>query len=440
VALCHHCLVVLQIGARLRYPQHGSRPTDRSTLDDLPNFFYWTHTRDGLSQAQLESGINPMREVRAPDGSRRPALLIRSSPRKAGSSVTPWHDSYDMDSGRVRYFGDAKATHMPDPRAPKGNRAMLQLFEQQTSPDREIRARACPLLFFVTDLPGVVEFRGIGLIESVELVSQIEPRTGHAFSNFAFDCALISLAAEGEQLDWEWISVRKDPSLATRETLLAAPEAWRTWVEDGFASLSRVRRNVARSRVISKEAQLPAFGSVEDSVLEEIYGFYSDEGNRRKARFEALAELVAEFVIGEANGRYQPGWITRGAGDHGVDFVGRLDVGTGFSKTSLVVLGQAKCEAPTSATSGRDIARTVARLRRGWIGCYVTTGTFSPSTQAEIVEDRYPLVLIPGGKVAEAVRTIALRDGISVSQLLKRVDEGYEDRLRDRDPEQVLVL
>jgi hypothetical protein len=60
---------------------------------------------------------------------------------------------------------------------------------------------------------------------------------------------------------------------------------------------------------------------------------------------------------------------------------------------SLVVLGQAKCEAPTSSTSGKDIARTVA-----------------------------------------------LRDGISITQLLDRVDGGYNRRLRDRDPEQVLVV
>jgi hypothetical protein len=144
-------------------------------------------------------------------------------------------------------------------------------------------------------------------------------------------------------------------------------------------------------------------------------------------------------VIAESHGRYRPGWITRGSGDHGVDFVGRLDVGSGFSSTSLVVLGQAKCERPDSSTSGKDIARTVARLRRGWIGCYVTTGTFSASTQEEVVEDRYPLILVPGSKVAQAVRTIALRDGITVERLLQRVDSSYLSRLRDRDPEQVLI-
>jgi len=38
----------------------------------------------------------------------------------------------------------------------------------------------------------------------------------------------------------------------------------------------------------------------------------------RKARFEALAEVIAEYVIAESHCRYQPGWITRG-GDKGID-------------------------------------------------------------------------------------------------------------------------
>jgi len=431
--------VVLQINHSLKYPPHGSRTPEVETFKGLPNFFYWTHTDDGRTQAQLDSGFNQMLEVKLPSGKRRPAVLIRTSPTKAGSSTTPWHDHYDMDAGRVRYFGDAKAQHMPNPHDVAGNKVMRNLFEQHTSPKRADRLNAAPLLFFVSPRSGEVEFRGVGLVEAVELVSQVDNK-GRAFSNYAFDCALISLAAEGEHLDWGWISKRKDPELTDEETLLSAPEAWQTWVEEGTDSLNRVRRVVARLGIAKKEEQLPLPGSPEETVLKEVYDFYSDEGLKRKERFEALAEVVTDFVISQSHGRYQRGWVTRGSGDHGIDFIGRLDVGSGFSTTSLVILGQAKCESPDSTTSGKDIARTVARLRRGWIGCYVTTGTFSAKTQEEVVADRYPLILVPGAKVAEAVRTITIRDGVSVQEFLQRVDATYEDRIRDRDPEQVLVL
>lgn len=52
---CHDCGVVLQIGGLLRYPQHGARLTDIASIDGVPNFFYWAHTDDGLTQAHLES-------------------------------------------------------------------------------------------------------------------------------------------------------------------------------------------------------------------------------------------------------------------------------------------------------------------------------------------------------------------------------------------------
>jgi len=50
------------------------------------------------------------------------------------------------------------------------------------------------------------------------------------------------------------------------------------------------------------------------------------------------------------------------------------------------------------------------------------------------------LILVPGAKVAEAVKRITVRDGLTVDEFLKRVDSTYEKRLVDRDPEQVLDL
>ncbi len=126
--------------------------------------------------------------------------------------------------------------------------------------------------------------------------------------------------------------------------------------------------------------------------------------------FEAVAERIAEEVLVES-GRYRRGWITRKSGDFGIDFVGRLDVGSGFATAKLVVLGQAKCEQTTVATSAQDLARTVARLRRGWLGVYVTTSYFSAATQREVAEDAYPLVLIHGLQVAEIVERLALAEG-----------------------------
>lgn len=428
----------LQVNKSFRYPSHGMRDPAESRIDGLSNFFHATYCGDGRGEAQLESGINQMAAISTTDGSRRPAILIRTSAQKAGSAGTPWHDVYDMDGGRVRYFGDAKVRHMPDPRSANGNKVLLEERQLHSSPRRDERLKSAPLVFFTTDSPGTVTFRGIGVIEGVEIVTQIDPKTKLSFSNYAFDCALVSLAEEGERLDWSWIYERRNSDLGDIEANQRAPRAWREWVDQGSESLPRVRRMVSRLGTASKSEQMPKDNSVEKEVLREVYEFFSSDPNR-KTRFEAVAEIVADFVISDSRGHYHQGWITQGSGDHGVDFVGRLDIGSGFSTTSLVVLGQAKCEALTSPTSGTHIARTVARLKRGWIGVYVTTSYFSTSIQKEVSEDRYPLVMIPGLRVAEAIRTIAMRDGISVRELLERIDAKYKQRLANRDPEQVLI-
>ena len=71
-----------------------------------------------------------------------------------------------------------------------------------------------------------------------------------------------------------------------------------------------------------------------------------------------------------------------------------MDIGSGFGAAKIIVLGQAKCESLNTPTSGTHIARTVAKLRRGWLGIYVTTSYFSNNVQIEILEDKYPLLLI----------------------------------------------
>ena len=193
--------------------------------------------------------------------------------------------------------------------------------------------------------------------------------------------------------------------------------------------------------MVDKDDQFPAEGSLEHKDLVQIYNFYTDKNN--KHGFEALAAKVAENLF-QSNGRgYTHGWITKASGDGGTDFVGRLDVGDGFSKLRIVVLGQAKCEMIEKSTSGKDIARLVARLRRGWVGVYVTTSCFSDNSQQEVIEDRCPIMLVNGKKVAQEVRKMARASGREIKEYLEMIDEKYKMEatamdIRRLDPDQVL--
>jgi hypothetical protein len=117
-----------------------------------------------------------------------------------------------------------------------------------------------------------------------------------------------------------------------------------------------------------------------------------------------------------------------------------LDVGDGFSKVKIVVLGQAKCEKPSSGTSGRDLARTVARLKRGWIGAYVTTSFFTDRSQIEMVEDQYPLITVNGKELATEILRQQLAEGFStLKEFLVSVESEYGERISNRRPEDILL-
>jgi hypothetical protein len=145
-------------------------------------------------------------------------------------------------------------------------------------------------------------------------------------------------------------------------------------------------------------------------------------------------------VLGASEGTYHLGWVTIRSGDGGVDFVSRLDLGSGFSRVKVVVLGQAKCEASSSPTNGKDVARTIARLRRGWIGAYVTTSFFSEAAQRELIDDQYPVLLINGRRLAEEVFAMATQEGVAVEKVLERIDAQYDQSIADRRPEEIIEL
>jgi hypothetical protein len=426
----------------LRY----ARGSDASSieLDGYLNYhFLMSPALLGLPKVMLEAGINHPTEVRAGNTSRRPLIAIRSSPWKAGHETNPWHDEFDLDHGHVRYFGDHKVETGGIPGATRGNRTLMEAWALHSGADRAQRLLAPPLLLFrsftavvdgKTTPKGHVEFCGVAVIERLEHVVQRDPKSGRSFPNLALDLAILA-GEEGDRVDLRWIDDRRDGSLSPEEALRFAPESWKRWVREGRSAIPRVRRRVLASRVMKLEDQAPLPDSVEAAALEKIYDFFDG----RKHAFELLAARVAGEVLQGSGARYHAGWLTRSGGDGGVDFVGRLDVGMTTANTPLVVLGQAKCVKPSTSISPDQVARVVARLRRGWIGVYVTTGVFSTQAQAEVVDDQYPLLLIPGRVLAEQVLRMAVIDfDGDVDKLLVSIAGGYGEAITQRRPEEIL--
>lgn len=388
----------------------------------------------GMPTLQLERGINVPASTFAADGERVGVILLSSNENKLGSAENPWHDTIAPDEGFARYFGDNKTPDV-DPGSAKGNRQLLQQFDLHTSPDRRKRERAAPILLFKSSRKGYKEFAGLGVITGAKRVTQYSEGNGGYFTNYLFDLAILSLVEEKEAVDVAWIVRRRDKSINVTVANAYAPKAWREWIQYGSAELEGLRRRVARYHIVSKKDQVAPIESAKRKVLEEIYSFY--EG--RKHRFEALASLACESMIRDTGASYRRGWLTRGSGDGGLDFVGRIDVGGGIARTKLVVLGQAKCEKIDAPTGGVHIARTVARLRRGWLGAYVTTSFFSDAVQKEIYEDQYPVLLLNGSSLADETTKLQLGAGLpTLEAFLNHVNSTYETKVSNRRPEEIL--
>jgi hypothetical protein len=430
----------LRIGTTYRtarpYPSRTSLDIPE-LKDGLPNYFYATHLYDH-ALLLLEKGINTIQSVKTQHGFRRPAILISTSPHKHGSEATPWQDQLDSDRGYVKYFGDNRSAKSPE--TAQGNSALLELFRQHNSGDRNIRINAAPILIFERKnvdgrAKGNVKFHGVALVTSASLVTQYQSAIGY-FVNYVFEFTILKMNDENEELDFTWINKRRAIEVSNETCYELAPSAWKDWIDHGTLNVAKNRRRVSTLKIIKKAEQVPQPKSLEEKCLQEIYRFFTET---KKHHFELLANKITGQIVSDSGAKYVEGWVTRASGDKGVDFVSRLDIGSGFATTKIVILGQAKCEKPTNPTSGKDLARTVARLKRGWIGAYVTTSYFSDSNQVEMIDDEYPLITIGGLQVAKAAMQLTESGGFkSTKEFLLEIERQYIDSVSDKRPEDIL--
>ena len=414
----------IEVGEILRVPYTGES-------EGLGPFLDFRRLTRGPFEtaASTQPGIAPLGGwVKGPDGQLRcPAVVLFSNPHIHGSRLSPWAHVIDADRGYALYHGDNKQPGRPAFEA-AGNGLLYDIYSLYTEPDG--RPLAPPLLLFAQVTvggrrKGYRAFCGYGVPTGYHLQTQATS-DGRPFANLVMELALFRLEAEDEVFDFSWIYDRRDPQLDARRANRKAPRAWKEWVRDGDAAIPRCRRHVLRRRIVPQRERA-SLTPYERRLLAEVYAFFQE----RRHSFEGLASFVAQRVLGE---RCVRGWVTVRSGDGGIDFVSRLDVGVGFGQSSAVILGQAKCVSPSASISGLDLARLVARLRRGWIGVFVTTGVFSDRAQHELIEDEYPVVLIDGKRLVQELVQVTTVEGISLHDILRRESAWHEQSLSGRDP------
>jgi len=379
-------------------------------------------------------GIFHYASVLGPDGEwRTPAIILHSNPFKEGGGLTPWVDYIDHEHGYAIYNGDNKSSSCSAFEA-TGNKKIQEIFPLYVSEGR--RHLAPPLLLFKQEIvegnrKGYRSFSGFGIPKNIYIRTQKNPVNGDIFPNLVFEIILFSLDKEEGAFDWGWIDDRRNKEVPAKACNQKAPSSWKYWLKKGSSCVDEIQNDILKNRISKINEQKP-LDLEQKQILETIYKYYKT----KKHHFEALASLVCAHSFG-AN-RITRGWITKQSSDGGVDFVNKMELGKGFGKTSLVILGQAKCIGINSSVSGRDIARVVARLQRGWVGVFITTGVFSEKCQKEVLLDKYPLVLINGMRLAEEIKEILRKTDQTLEDLLDSQTEWYSENIKPFEPAFIL--
>ena len=361
---------------------------------------------------------------------RRPAFVFQSNNLRPATEANPWLDVIEPDTGRALFHGDNR-TPGRSALDSQGNRAFNAVISQYVDPAQ--RQLAPPILVFehaAVDgrATGYRRFAGFGVPTGVRLQSQAV--RDMRFTNLAIELTLFGLESERDAFDWEWIDDRRDWRMDAARSNNNAPRSWKTWISEGDAVIERIRRNVVRDRVFRASERRQVSSGLR-ALLDRIHKSYESTPHG----FEGLASFVTKRIIGPDCTR---GWVTPRSSDGGIDFVNRIDLGSGMASTSAVLLGQAKNVVPFKPVSGKDLARVVARLRRGWIGAFVTTGVFTDRAQRELVDDEYPVLLVDGLRVAEEVQKQLNIEGISLRRFLERESEWYRSNISYSRPERIL--
>ncbi|MFE1103808.1 protein NO VEIN domain-containing protein [Nocardiopsis alba] len=307
----------LRLGQVFRYPKN--KKPHPPELDGYPNFHYVTRTT-GHKGVQLERGINVPTAIAAIDGSRRPLILLRSSPWKSGTVETPWFDDFEREDGGVRYYGDHKVGMEVALGKTPGNAAMLEAFEHHRVPS----PHAVPLLLFRAvsrhgKKKGYVEFCGVGVMERFEKVEQWSKQANEPFVNYAYDISLIDLTPEEDTVAWEWIEARRNKAYSAEETLEWAPKSWRHWVENGtVGSLRSPRRGTVSENSKPKERK-PETESPE--VLEAEEAAARTAGRRRSGTGQGRRmsaderKALEDHSVGRATAHFEAdGWSVEDVG------------------------------------------------------------------------------------------------------------------------------
>ena len=342
-------------------------------------------------------GIRPFRFTKLRHLPVHAYIVLVSHERSANRASNPWEDSVDIPTGRITYWGDAKWDAKRTLDDFPGNRALRAAYDLVLDNSRGL---VPPILHFSKPKPGVVKFNGLCALERLEL-TWFEDR-GRPVRNYRAQLAVL----DEEYVDVDWLHERAEADNATKLES-GGPEAWRHY-QAGLLN----RLHVWAPKIRTLEAQLPAEGSKDASVLAKVVDLEPFIFER------AVVSLFQELEIVHAVEQ------TRLTADGGFDFFGSFTLPPPL-EYEIDFRGEVKRFSRSSAVRPKDVSRLVARLSRGQYGLFVTTSYFTRQAQEEVFVDRYPTKLFSGADVLKMMKDLGVvRQGDLSERWLQALQTG----------------
>jgi hypothetical protein len=321
-----------------------------------------------------------------------------------------WPDRLDRESGEFVYYGDnQKPGKAINDTTVGGNRLLEHVYMRLHSGVREsIQPFLCFESFTGSDgkymrFLGVAAPGGQGASSLEDLVAVWRVKSGIRFQNYR---ALLTVL-NSETISHAWLEDLVSGVAATAST--HCPPSWKRWVKFGlYDALKCEQQIVPRSRA----EQLPNTKRERD-VLDQVLSSLND----REFEFAAAA------VVGMMDPRFCDVEVTRAVRDGGRDVIAAYRMGHEAHHIALQAYVEAKRWKPESSVGVKPLMRLISRIKHRDFGVFVTTSYFDKQVQAELLEDRHPVVLMSGGDLA---RLLISRDleGPALGRWLQEVRAG----------------
>jgi hypothetical protein len=346
-------------------------------------FLRWLH--NGTSTIANSGGIRWQNYIainpRDPDTNQRiPPYVVIITTETSTQHHNPWSDIVSYASGEITYWGDAKATDIPKPwNQFRGNKMIWAVNHLRLSGERDLLP---PFLHFIKTGRGEVKFSGLCMLRNCELSWHGEE--GRPIRNLRITLDIL----DAESVDPAWLVERSTVS-AENGMLRKAPKVWRDAVRGKVRPL-----RLWRSAIRSKEEQMPAIGSDDAKILNQIRQLGGFEFERLTV---AIVDLIPEIIPGLIHEVEQ----TKLVGDRGLDMFGYFKMP---EPISYVIPFKGEAKNLGSAVQPKEVSRLVSRLQRGEHGLFFTTSWYTDQAQDEVLKDAYPIRLFSGLDIVDLLR------------------------------------